>query len=1320
MKRKVFWLLLVLLQTAMLNAQQWCGNSFVVVNNLWYTGSNAYIHTGGKFANANLGTLSESISLGGELQVYPSTDNQAEMYYSIDGGSFTAIALPRVGQESNNSKHQGFANVDISHLTAGEHTLEVYFKAGGQTDRAGYVAKFVVPSVATADGQLVTASEQFPRAGQPLTLTFDLSQGNRALAAALSTDALYAHTGVITNLSTSTSDWKYATTWGSNTEAHKLTYVSDNKWQLTIPTDVRSFYGVPVGETIQQLVFVIRNSTGRSVAKTADNKDIAVKIFAEGLQVKFQKPVGEQIITKGTTLNVSFLASENADLQLLQDATLLASQANSSSYQGLHTFNTEGTYLLTAKATAGSSTATESIRVVVQKDVVQAVRPAGTRVGINYISDTEATLVLFAPGKQSVYVLGDFNNWTVNNDYQMNRDGDYWWLTLTGLTAGEEYAYQYLIDGSLRVADAYTEKVLDPWNDAYVPADVYPNLKAYPTGKTEGIVSVLQTAQTPYQWQVTDFKAPAKKDLVIYELHIRDFVEQHSFDAVSQKLDYLQKLGINAIELMPVNEFEGNSSWGYNPSFYFALDKYYGTKNAFKAFVDECHKRGIAVIVDMVLNHSFGQSPLVQMYWDSQKARPSANSPWYNVTSPNTDYSWGYDFNHESTHTQALVDSVNSYWMKEYKVDGFRFDFTKGFTNTVGNGWSYDASRIAILKRMANEIWKRNASAYVILEHLTENGEEMELANAGMMLWGNMNHAYSQNIMGWKSESDLSGAVYTNKGWSVPHLVSYMESHDEERLMYKALSYGNGVAGGYSAKDLNTALQRAQLSAAFYLLLPGPKMIWQFGELGYDYSINSNGTAISTDYRTAPKPIRWDYLEDSNRKAVYNAYAKLNNVKATNPAFAASNVSYAIGADNITKYVVWNGENQDAFVVGNFDVAPQSVTVPLPQAGVWKNVFTDQKVEFTYPSYTVTLAPGEYQVFIQSDATVDEPLVQEYLDSENFVGGYTASQLQTLGTLYTAYQADKSITNALAVNNEMIRLRDSETKVSFSADKFHRLFDAQNKQPLYVDYNTHSLATRTASDADKVDEFWHLSALEGTATVQNPNTKTALSPTAEVLAAGASTSISNVGVARYAIAYNNATQTVRLSPIDAVNITVKGTYASFCYPFAVTVPTEATPFRSTGSFASDGSLLLTSLDGVVPALTPTLLQAPAGTYSLPIAYGDTSPVNADSKLQGTLTPATLTLGDYILKTIDGATRFYATTDNNTKLGANKVYLPKSNVPTSGASIIGIATDGTTGIASLKVTADKAVKYFHLNGVQAERPLRGQLYITSDGRKVIFK
>src|SRR5687768_915293 len=260
-------------------------------------------------------------------------------------------------------------------------------------------------------------------------------------------------------------------------------------------------------------------------------------------------------------------------------------------------------------------------------------------------------------------------------------DGNYWWIRISGLTPGAEYAFQYLVDGVLKIADPYAEKILDPANDATIPAATYPGLLTYPVGQS-GIVSVLQTAAPAYNWQVNNFTRPDKRGLIIYELLLRDFLAAHDWKTLRDTLGYLKNLGVNAIEIMPFNEFEGNLSWGYNPDFYFAPDKYYGPKNTLKRFIDSAHSKGIAVVMDIALNHTYGSSPMVQLYFDAANNRPAANNPWYNPT-PRHAFNVGYDMNHESLATRYFVSRVTQHWLQEYKIDGFRFDLSKGFTQTL-------------------------------------------------------------------------------------------------------------------------------------------------------------------------------------------------------------------------------------------------------------------------------------------------------------------------------------------------------------------------------------------------------------------------------------------------------------------------------------------------------------------------------------------------------------------------------------------------------------------------------------------------------------
>jgi len=586
--------------------------------------------------------------------------------------------------------------------------------------------------------------------------------------------------------------------------------------------------------------------------------------------------------------------------------------------------------------------------------------PAGAKEGVVFTNNgTSALITLYAPDKTSAALLGDFNGWSAAAS-KMNKtpDGDYFWIKIDNLDAGTEYAYQFLVDDAIRIADPYCEKVLDPDHDPYISQTVYPGLKAYPTGKTTGIVSVMQANPPAYTWKNTSFSRPAKNNLVIYEMLIRDFTSEHTYNAALQKLDYLVGLGVNAIELMPVNEFEGNLSWGYNPSFYFAPDKYYGTKNDLKKFIDECHGRGIAVIIDMVLNHSFGQSPMVQLYFDGNK--PSVKNPWFNPDAKHP-YNVGYDFNHESSATRTFAKNVIKFWMQEYKIDGFRFDLSKGFTQKQSSDDSgfaaYDASRINIWKEYNNHIKGIDPNNfYVILEHFAEASEEKVLADEGMMLWNNLNYNMNEATMGWLGNSNFQWGFYTNHTFSKSeNLVSYIESHDEERLNYKNMTYGN-AASGYSVKDPATALKRQQMAAAFMLAIPGPKMIWQFGELGYDVNIDFNG-------RTGEKPIRWNYFDEPNRKALYDVYARMIRFKKTNSIFNTTNFSYNLAGG--VKYIRLNEGSNTLVVVGNFDVTPQTANIDFGSSGSWTDAFGTTT---TLPSntYTQTLAPGEFHVFSKS------------------------------------------------------------------------------------------------------------------------------------------------------------------------------------------------------------------------------------------------------------------------------------------------------------------------------------------------------------------
>lgn len=812
-------------------------------------------------------------------------------------------------------------------------------------------------------GQILSVSPAFPTVNDTVTIIYDATQGNAALTGV---SPVYMHTGVITNLSATPASWLHVvTTWAATTGNCIMTSLGNNKHQVKF--HIKTFYGITnPNETVQKMAFVFRNGTGSIVGKTASNGDIFYDVYSgSSVNINIAAPQNGTIYSINDPIAVSANASSASDLSLYLNNALVQSATAATQI----TYNTQGTvagqYWLKLVANTAGSITTDSIYYIVQGAPVVQSPPTGTPFGVQYLSATSVRVTLSTPypDKSWIYLIGDFNNWLPTPATQMKKRGDgrVWWVDITGLTPGQEYAFQFLVKNNsgtlIKVTDPYADKLLDPWNDSYIPLSIYPNPKPYPVGKTTGLVSVFQTQQTPYNWQVSNFTRPAKTDLVVYELLVRDWSKRHAYQAILDSLWYLKNMGINSIELMPIMEFDGNESWGYGPNHQLAVDKYYGDKNKLKELIDVCHQNGIAVLLDIALNHQFGLSPMVNLYWDATNNKPAATNPWFNPDAKH-DFNVGYDMNHDNPDTRIYVDSVLRYWVREYKVDGFRFDLSKGFTqnNTLGNVglWGqYDASRVYNLKRMADQIWAVDPSSLLILEHFADNSEEKVLADYGFMLWGNLNYAYNQATMGYSTGWDLTGISHKSRNFNNAHLVGYMESHDEERLMFKNLAFGN-ISGSYNIKTLNTALDRQALAAAFFLTVPGPKMIWQFGELGYDISIDN-------PCRTCNKPVLWNYYNVAARNHLYQIYAALTKLRITEAAFETSNFTTNLGGT--TKQIALTHSSMNVNVIGNFDVVANNNSFTFQNTGKWYDYFSGDSITITTTSPTISLQPGEYRIY---------------------------------------------------------------------------------------------------------------------------------------------------------------------------------------------------------------------------------------------------------------------------------------------------------------------------------------------------------------------
>jgi 1,4-alpha-glucan branching enzyme len=847
----------------------------------------------------------------------------------------------------------------------------------------------------------VTIAPAVFQVNQPITITVSFASATCNTMGTNPTK-VYMHAGIGDD--TNAFGFAVVGNWGLDNGVGLMTNNGDGTWSITITPS--TYFGLNASQqsNATKLGMVFRNATGsQTLKKPTSCGDFIFNVGSFQLTLTTPALNSATIINSGGSLNIAATNTNgNAAYNLKANGVSINTNPATASYSFSHTGITANqNYEL--EATQGTSTITKKFSVIVNPGTITQTMPAGAEDGITYNpSDaSQATLVLDAPGKDFVYVAGSFNNWQPDASYAMKKDvatGKFW-LTLTGLTSGQDYSYQYwVVDTTpfasspalVKTADPYSTLVLSPFDDGDIPAASYPNLPAYPAGQ-EREVTVLKTGEAPYNWQVTNFTKPAKEDLVVYEVLVRDFDSDRNYQDLIDKIDYFKNLNINAIELMPVMEYEGNESWGYNTAFHMANDKFYGPANKLREFIDLCHQNGIAVILDVALNHAFGRNPMVRMWMSDADGDgwggPTTENPYFNVTATHS-YSVGNDFNHSQATTKNYVKRVIKHWIQDFKIDGFRWDLTKGFTqNCTGSETctnAYQQDRVDVLKEYADYSWNLDPTHYSIFEHLGIDAEESQWANyrigetpsKGVMMWGNMNNAYNQLSMGYNTSNDITRMNSGAHGFTGKRVIGYAESHDEERLMYKNVTSGNSTNTAHNVKTLNVALSRMSAVGAMSLLVPGPKMIWHFGELGWDLSIftcnngtvNTSSDAIAGDCKldTKPQP-QWtnNWLGNANRSTIYQDWAKMIKMKRDNPVFKG-NVDINSGTTLTPKLYIYDNALsglKNVVVLSNFNVTSQAVVANFPYAGTWYNLMDGASFNVTNTAMTITIAPGQYKVF---------------------------------------------------------------------------------------------------------------------------------------------------------------------------------------------------------------------------------------------------------------------------------------------------------------------------------------------------------------------
>ena len=512
------------------------------------------------------------------------------------------------------------------------------------------------------------------------------------------------------------------------------------------------------------------------------------------------------------------------------------------------------------------------------------------------------TFGLFAPHKKAVSVIGDFNQWDPKaTPMTLQEDGV--WAAELKLDAGE-YGYQFVVDAgaqqAVTVADPYARKL------RWVEGNEMPH----------GIVVV---DATPYQWGDGEFKAKKLNELVIYELHVGDFSSEGTFKGVTEKLDYIRDLGMNAIELMPVQEFPGDRSWGYNPAYFFCPESSYGSIDDLKALIDQAHQRGIAVILDMVFNHTDSSSPLTKLY-------SYQDSPYFGQDGN----PWGFpDLNHWSDATKRLIRDIQDYWLLEFHVDGFRYDHTEGI------GWDAESG----MNFIAWAARQTKPYAYLIGENLPDPSGVVH----NTYIESSWNAGFNYILRAQLCESDQGGNRYGDMqgvfntirfqsgGYSDnAQAINYLESHDLERIAHDLrINPALNVDEAVKAKS--------KLGALVLFTAMGVPMIYAGQEFG-----------TQTPKTVDVNKLDWERLQDGNWADLRNAYATLARLRAENAALRVNSCELIL-ADDARKVLVFkrwdDGGNQ--IVIGlNFASAAQSLEITFPRGGIWHEWLFDYDKDF--------------------------------------------------------------------------------------------------------------------------------------------------------------------------------------------------------------------------------------------------------------------------------------------------------------------------------------------------------------------------------------
>ncbi|NJP08797.1 MAG: DUF3459 domain-containing protein [Leptolyngbyaceae cyanobacterium RU_5_1] len=542
---------------------------------------------------------------------------------------------------------------------------------------------------------------------------------------------------------------------------------------------------------------------------------------------------------------------------------------------------------------------------------------------------------LFAPYNKGVALIGTFSDW---NEIPMQKGKDGYFRATVEL---EDGVYQY----KFRVQSKSWFFEPDQWVDVTDPYAT--DIDGFST-EENGIARIKDGQQIvdTYVWQHDDKPLPADHELVIYELHVADFSggedDPHArgqYKHVSEKLDYLCELGINAIELMPVKEYPGSYSWGYNPRHFFATESSYGSTADLKRLIDECHSRGIRILMDGIYNHSEASCPLTQIDHDY----------WYHHEPRDPDNNWGPEFNYEhydenleTYPARRFIGDTVRYWVQEYHLDGIRYDAARQIANYDFMHWIVqEAKHTAGMKPFYN-----------IAEHIPETTSITNVDGPMDGCWhDSFYHCILEHIAGDTFDLERLKDVLDAKRqgfMGVTNVVNYLTNHDH-----------NHVLAEMGDRDIfnEDAFRRTKLGAALVMTAMGVPLIWMGEEFG--------------EYKSKtidPSKIDWTLLDNDLNHSLFEYYKGLIALRKTNPALHTENIKFfhENPETKVLAYTRWNDEGSRVVVIANFsDQFLAGYTVPdFPVDGTWHEWTGNYDVEAGENSLMTDLGEFEAKVFV--------------------------------------------------------------------------------------------------------------------------------------------------------------------------------------------------------------------------------------------------------------------------------------------------------------------------------------------------------------------